>query len=989
MKRMISALLCLALLLSISPIFGVNATTTATGTAWDGRTSEDFAGGSGTAEDPFQIANGAQLYQLALNASDSTMASDVYTATKDTCYVLTANIDMGNKIFPGIAYFSGTLDGCGYRIYNLNIKNTATSYTGLVRKGAKCTLRNLTVEGTISGSSCTGGIVGSLTSGSTLAKCTNYCTISGSSYTGGICGYSAADITGCRNMGTVSGSSDVGGIVGYTSALVTSCVNTGAVTGSSDYVGGIVGYCINYNSTYSSLCVNIGEVKGHRYVAGICGYIDYGYFENCYNTGSITATYSDAVSCGIAFRTSNAENKKDVRRCYNTGALIGGSKRYGVSSFCGSYCYYLSGTASSSGYDSSCCAIKLTAEEMASAGAFVGFDFVNVWTWDNSGAYDYPILKDIGLVLTPCSDDAHQWDEGAVATAATCTSTGSLLLTCVKCKETTSLDIAPLGHALTELPAIPATCTESGLTAGSRCTRCDGATVEQQVIPAYGHDYKTVITPPTCADDGYTTYTCSVCNHSYTDNSVDAIGHNWDKGTQTAQPNCTEKGSVVYTCLTCSETKVESIPENGHSYNTIVTPPTCTEGGYTTFICSVCNHSYIGDRKDATGHNWNNGIVTVNPGCEADGKKVYTCLTCGETRDEALTATGHNYIVKVTKPTCTEVGYTTHTCSACGDSYKDTYVGATGHAWNQGVEMTKATCTTSGEKIYTCGNCGETKSEAVAPLGHSYNAKVTAPTCTEAGYTTYTCSACGDTYTGDTVAATGHNYSEKVTVPTCTEAGFTTCTCTECGHSYAANAVPATGHSFNKGNCTLCNAEDPDYVISNPFVDVKEGDYFYDPVLWAVKEGITTGTSATTFGPEKPCTRGQVVTFLWRACGSPEPTKADNPFSDVSESAYYYKAVLWAVEQGITTGVSKTSFGPDKTCTRGQVATFLWRAQGKPTPTTTTNPFTDIAQADYYYSAVLWAVEEGVTNGTGKGLFSPDKDCTRGQIVTFLYRALS
>ena len=175
----------------------------------------------------------------------------------------------------------------------------------------------------------------------------------------------------------------------------------------------------------------------------------------------------------------------------------------------------------------------------------------------------------------------------------------------------------------------------------------------------------------------------------------------------------------------------------------------------------------------------------------------------------------------------------------------------------------------------------------------------------------------------------------------------------------------------------------------NPFADIKESDYFYTPVLWAVQKGITTGISKTAFGPENPCTRGQVVTFLWRANGSPKATDRTNPFTDVPSDTYYYEAVLWAVEQGITTGVTKTTFGPDKTCTRGQVATFLWRAQGKPTPTASDNPFSDIAQTEYYYSAVLWAVEEGVTNGTGKGLFSPDKDCTRGQIVTFLYRALS
>ena len=114
-----------------------------------------------------------------------------------------------------------------------------------------------------------------------------------------------------------------------------------------------------------------------------------------------------------------------------------------------------------------------------------------------------------------------------------------------------------------------------------------------------------------------------------------------------------------------------------------------------------------------------------------------------------------------------------------------------------------------------------------------------------------------------------------------------------------------------------------------------------------------------------------------------------NPFTDVPETMYYYKAILWAVEQGITTGTSATTFSPESTCTRGQVATFLWRACGKPAPATGENPFSDVSSSVYYYEPILWAVEQGITNGTGNGKFSPEDSCTRGQIVTFLYRALA
>lgn len=169
------------------------------------------------------------------------------------------------------------------------------------------------------------------------------------------------------------------------------------------------------------------------------------------------------------------------------------------------------------------------------------------------------------------------------------------------------------------------------------------------------------------------------------------------------------------------------------------------------------------------------------------------------------------------------------------------------------------------------------------------------------------------------------------------------------------------------------------------FNDVKPGDYFYDAVNWAVEKGITTGTSATTFSPNASCTRAQIVTFLWRASGSPEPKTASNPFTDVATNAYYCKAVLWAVENGITTGTSATTFSPDALCTRAQGVTFLWRANGSKAASAATS-FTDVASDAYYAPAVAWAAEQNVTGGVGNGLFSPDTTCTRAQIVSMLYR---
>ena len=177
----------------------------------------------------------------------------------------------------------------------------------------------------------------------------------------------------------------------------------------------------------------------------------------------------------------------------------------------------------------------------------------------------------------------------------------------------------------------------------------------------------------------------------------------------------------------------------------------------------------------------------------------------------------------------------------------------------------------------------------------------------------------------------------------------------------------------------------PEQPSQKGFNDVKPGDYFYDAVNWAVEKGITTGTSATTFSPNASCTRAQIVTFLWRASSSPEPKTASNPFTDVAANAYYCKAVLWAVENGITTGTSATTFSPDAPCTRAQGVTFLWRANGSKAASAAAS-FTDVASDAYYAPAVAWAAEQNVTSGVGNGLFSSDTTCTRAQIVSMLYR---
>ena len=309
---------------------------------------------------------------------------------------------------------------------------------------------------------------------------------------------------------------------------------------------------------------------------------------------------------------------------------------------------------------------------------------------------------------------------------------------------------------------------------------------------------------------------------------------------------------------------------------------------------------------------------------------------------------------------------------------------------------------------------------------HSYTAVVTAPTCTEPGYTTYTC-ACGDTYVADKTAALGH--TEEVipaVAPTCTETGLTegkkcaVCgeilvaqvevpalghteeiipavapTCTETGLTegkkcavcdvilVAQEETAALGHEWKGTSCTRCDAK-----RENPFTDVPEDSFYIDPVLWAVEKGITTGATPTTFDPNGHCQRASVVTFLWRAAGSPEPQSTNNPFTDVKEGDFFYKAVLWAVENNITNGTTATTFSPFGKCNRAQVVTFLWRAQKSPASSAEVS-FTDVQPGQFYSTAVAWAVEKNITNGMGDGTFGINTICNRAQVVTFLYRAMA
>lgn len=369
----------------------------------------------------------------------------------------------------------------------------------------------------------------------------------------------------------------------------------------------------------------------------------------------------------------------------------------------------------------------------------------------------------------------------------------------------------------------------------------------------------------------------------------------------------------------------------------------------------------------------------------------------------------HKYTDTVIPPTCTERGCTVHLCS-CGDKREDSYTPPLGHSYKDGIcvrcgildpnkdiphkhdfipIVTKPTCLTEGFTTYTC-SCGEcyTK-DYVSAVGHKtqlQNAKAVG--CLTGGYTgDEICTVCGKGFKqGSVIFALGHDpQSVRVKAPTCTEGGYTgDLICTRCGDmTQTGKTVAAAGHKFFGGVCSVCGAKGAEAVPE--FDDVKPGAFYFDAVQWAVENGITNGTGKNTFSPNNVCSRYQIVMFLWRAAGQPE-AKAAVSFADVKPGDIFYEAVQWAVERGITKGTSSTSFSPYAPCTRGQIVTFLCRSAGSPKVSGACN-FSDVSSGSFCHDAVIWASSEGITNGTSAGRFSPNEGCTRAQVVTFLYRA--
>ena len=528
-----------------------------------------------------------------------------------------------------------------------------------------------------------------------------------------------------------------------------------------------------------------------------------------------------------------------------------------------------------------------------------------------------------------------------------------------------------------------ATCTEKGYSGNRYCTKCNKIALKGTSTPSLHEidgNYQVInAVKPTCTAAGYSgDYQCTGdCGQIFRYGHVlNKLGHNWDDGKPATQG---KSEGILYTCrlVGCGETK-------------FVKDSATTE--YSVTVTTDGNGTAIADKTSAAA-----GTVvtlTATPKSGYHFKQWQVVPSNVKIKDNKFTMPAGNVEIKAifeknaTPPPAPTYYSITVTKDGSGTASASLTTAAAG---------TEITLTAKADADYTfkqwqvvTGGVTIKDNKFTMPAGNVevkaiFEKNATPPPATTEYSVKVSTDGNGTAMADKTSAAAG-------TVVTLT-------------------ATPKSGYTFKQwqvvsGNVTIKdnkftmpagnvevkaifekNATPPPTPTVNPFVDVPAGSFYYDAVLWAVEKGVTTGTSATTFEPDGSCTRAQAVTFLWRVAGCPAPKSAAMPFTDVKAGSFYYDAVLWAVENGITKGTSETTFEPEGICTRAQIVTLIWRAQKSPAAGTD-NPFNDVKAGSFYETAVLWAVKAGVTKGTSAVTFEPDGICTRAQIVTLIWRCM-
>ena len=985
---------------------------------------------------------------------------------------ITAGIDYGYA--GGIAGFgSGTIKDC--KTYgSLNVRLGYVS------------------DSLLNGAS--GGIIGYMTGPATvISGCENNMAITSNGLSlGGIAGQSMmmSRLENCVNNGSVSGYKQVGGILGRlvvmgTGNAVTNCANNGAVYASNDDAGGIVGVTSG-GDMHIVGCANTGSVEARTNAAGILGHNSGVTVEKSYNTGSITArsfaggiiakdSANGAINCyntgsitagswagGISAYLDNAHGSEGrMKNCYNIGSVTATS---GKSDPLGSVyqdanifdnCYYLAGERNETienhtGLTTYAFTSGEAAYKLGDAfGQKIGTDMHPVFRIDGNAVlfdgqayynegkaphehkyvdgvcticgarepvheHSYSEWMSDGEVTHSrrCSDCGkietanHAWNTGVISKPATETEEGILTYTCTDCSKTKTEIIPKIekkeltiasGDALRSFAAevdggkdfkgYTVTLT-ADIDVSSENWNPIGEFVKASEYKAFagtfdgcGHTVKISVSDSSASGLGFIAVNEGTVKNLTIEGTVSGksyvggiVGYNL--GTISG---CVNKATVTATSMTVggitSYLKGGAKAEKCANLGAVNGNGTMYTGGIVgwaianTFVSECYNSGEISAEKGNVG-----GIAGYSMGCLTSD-----CYNVGAVASKAAAGSVGGITGWFTGNVELKNSYNAGTVS--GGKYSGAIAGTAAETQLNNCWYLEGTADyAAASKSFVGNKMSETamKNAAFAEtLGIAFKPDDNG---INAGYPILEWQA----------TTHAHSYVAVVTDPTCTEKGYTTYTCA-CGESYKGDYVDALGHKFENGVCTVCGEKDPTYVppVVNPFKDVEKSSPYYDAIIWAADKGVTTGKTADTFGVNDGCTRAQIVTFLYRAAGSPE-VKADtvNPFSDVSKDSVYYNAILWAVEKGITKGTTDTTFEPNAVCTRGQIVTFLFRASGAEKVATGTD-FTDVAATSYCADAVAWAVANKVANGFGDGTFRPEATCTRDQAVTFIYRTLA
>ena len=632
----------------------------------------------------------------------------------------------------------------------------------------------------------------------------------------------------------------------------------------------------------------------------------------------------------------------------------------------------------------------------------------------------------------------------ASTTAPTCTENGYTTYRCTICGDTIITNtIPPLGHDFHVTSVVAPTLTKTGrLTV--ECSRRDASmTYTLPTLNTTDYIYQ-VLSAPTCGSSGTGRYRWKNTEYGqfYFDVTIPATGehtYSWTSCIITTTPTEISPGELKATCsvcnsityimmpivsatdytftvtkaATCQEDGVERITWNdttygtisftrpieklGHAYYGTVTSPTCSEQGFTTYTCSRCGDVYTQDYTAALGHDYQNGVCTRCGEADPDYTEP---LAFGDLDGDGDVAAADavlmaRYLVDLVDLTeeqrlaadITHDGDITSADAILLARFLVGYVDNLETAPKRAVHLSQKAAVITAGKI-----SGEKGTVVTVPVIISGNP----------GFAGFTLQL-------DYPEQLELTAISKGSLLKASESGSFMCSpenrlvnwCDISNISADGELLRLTFRitGDHVENCQVILAvkngkksnlvdEDGQAVTLNPFADMPAKEHWaYDAINWAIDNRITSGTTATTFSPDAACTRAQVLTFLWRAFGEPEPTSGDNPFEDVRKDAYYYDAVLWAVENGITTGTSDNAFSPDNLCTRAQVVTFLWRYNRSPMTIYQDHYFGDIEAGAYYETAIRWACENSIVFGISPTEYKPNSICTRAHVITLLYRS--